>query len=63
MKWYASWGHDDFIICLSYKAESVKEYFLNYVGLMGLRGMEASSASGYAEAFVCRKLSLLVDGA
>jgi glucose-1-phosphate cytidylyltransferase len=30
MKWYASWGHDDFILCLGYKAECVKEYFLNY---------------------------------
>lgn len=30
MKWYASWGHTDFILCLGYKAESVKEYFLNY---------------------------------
>jgi glucose-1-phosphate cytidylyltransferase len=30
MKWYASWGHDDFVLCLGYKAESVKEYFLSY---------------------------------
>ena len=30
MKWYASWGHDDFILCLGYKADSIKEYFLNY---------------------------------
>ena len=30
MKWYASWGHNDFIICLGYKGESIKEYFLNY---------------------------------
>ena len=30
MKWYASWGHDDFVVCLGYKAESVKEYFLSY---------------------------------
>jgi len=30
MKWYASWGHDDFILCLGYKGESIKEYFLNY---------------------------------
>ncbi len=30
MKWYASWGHDDFILCLGYKAECIKEYFLNY---------------------------------
>ena len=30
MKWYASWGHSDFILCLGYRAEVVKEYFLNY---------------------------------
>ena len=30
MKWYASWGHDEFILCLGYKGESIKEYFLNY---------------------------------
>ena len=30
MKWYASWGHDDFVLCLGYKGEGVKEYFLSY---------------------------------
>jgi glucose-1-phosphate cytidylyltransferase len=30
MKWYASWGHDDFVLCLGYKGECIKEYFLNY---------------------------------
>ena len=30
MKYYASWGHTDFIICLGYKAEAIKEYFLTY---------------------------------
>ena len=30
MKWYASWGHEDFILCLGYRAETIKEYFLNY---------------------------------
>ena len=30
MKWYASWGHDDFVLCLGYKGEVVKEYFLGY---------------------------------
>jgi glucose-1-phosphate cytidylyltransferase len=30
MRWYASWGHDDFILCLGYRGESIKEYFLNY---------------------------------
>jgi LmbE family N-acetylglucosaminyl deacetylase len=32
-----------------------------FLGLMRIRGMEASSASGYAEAFVGRKLSLLTE--
>jgi len=30
MKWYASWGHTDFILCLGYHAESIKQYFLSY---------------------------------
>lgn len=30
MKWYASWGFDDFILCLGYKAEIIKAYFLEY---------------------------------
>jgi LmbE family N-acetylglucosaminyl deacetylase len=31
-----------------------------FLGFMRVRGMEARSPSGYAEAFTCRKLSLLV---
>ena len=30
MKYYAHFGHKDFILCLGYRANSVKEYFLNY---------------------------------
>jgi glucose-1-phosphate cytidylyltransferase len=30
MKWYASWGHSDFILCLGYKGDVIKEYFLSY---------------------------------
>jgi glucose-1-phosphate cytidylyltransferase len=30
MKYYAHFGHRDFILCLGYKADVVKEYFLNY---------------------------------
>ena len=30
MKYYATHGHTDFILCLGYKAEVFKEYFLNY---------------------------------
>ena len=30
MKYYAHYGHTDFILCLGYKADVIKEYFLNY---------------------------------
>jgi glucose-1-phosphate cytidylyltransferase len=30
MKYYAHFGHRDFILCLGHRAESIKEYFLNY---------------------------------
>ena len=30
MKYYASWGHKEFVLCLGYKAETIKEYFLTY---------------------------------
>jgi LmbE family N-acetylglucosaminyl deacetylase len=32
-----------------------------FLGLMRVRGMEGRSPSGYAEAFTCRKLSLLIE--
>jgi len=30
MKYYAHYGHKDFILCLGYGAEKIKEFFLNY---------------------------------
>jgi glucose-1-phosphate cytidylyltransferase len=30
MRYYAYYGHKDFILCLGYKADSIKKYFLNY---------------------------------
>ena len=30
MKYYAYYGHKEFILCLGYKADVIKEYFLNY---------------------------------
>jgi glucose-1-phosphate cytidylyltransferase len=30
MKYYAHFGHKDFLLCLGYKADVIKEYFLNY---------------------------------
>lgn len=30
MKYYAHYGHKDFVLCLGYKGEMIKEFFLNY---------------------------------
>jgi glucose-1-phosphate cytidylyltransferase len=30
MKYYAHYGHKDFVLCLGYKADIIKQYFLNY---------------------------------
>src|SRR6266436_4833673 len=32
MKYYAHYGHKDFILCLGYGADFIKNYFLNYQG-------------------------------
>jgi NDP-sugar pyrophosphorylase family protein len=31
MKYYAHYGHKDFILCLGYRADAIKEFFLNYI--------------------------------
>ena len=30
MKYYASYGHKDFVLCLGYKGQAIKDFFLNY---------------------------------
>lgn len=30
MKYYASYGHHDFVLCLGYKSHVIKDFFLNY---------------------------------
>jgi len=30
MKYYAHYGHKDFILCLGYKGDTIKQFFLNY---------------------------------
>jgi NDP-sugar pyrophosphorylase family protein len=30
MKYFAHFGHRDFILCLGYRGDLIKEYFLNY---------------------------------
>jgi len=30
MKYYASYGHQEFVLCLGYKGQVIKEFFLNY---------------------------------
>ena len=33
MKYYAQRGHRDFVLCLGYKGQAIKEFFLNYEAL------------------------------
>ena len=30
MQYYSHFGHNDFVLCLGYKATTIKEYFFNY---------------------------------
>lgn len=30
MRYYAHWGHTDFVLCLGYGASAIKDFFLNY---------------------------------
>jgi len=30
MRYYAHFGHKDFIVCLGYRGDSIRDYFLNY---------------------------------
>ena len=34
MKYYAHFGHKDFILCLGYRADAIKNYFVNYSELV-----------------------------
>ena len=47
----------------AFESQREKHWFTEelFLGLMRIRGMEGRSPSGYAEAFTCRKLTLLVE--
>ena len=34
MRYYSMWGHDEFILCLGYKGEAIKQFFLSYNGAL-----------------------------
>jgi LmbE family N-acetylglucosaminyl deacetylase len=46
-----------------FESQSTKHWFDEelFLGLMRIRGMEGCSPSGYAEAFTCRKSSLVIE--
>jgi LmbE family N-acetylglucosaminyl deacetylase len=47
----------------AFASQSTKHWFEDelFLGLMRLRGMEGRSPSGYAEAFTCRKSSVVIE--
>jgi glucose-1-phosphate cytidylyltransferase len=44
MKSYASYGFDEFVICLGYKGDTIKDFFLNYRSRQG--GVSVDLATG-----------------
>jgi glucose-1-phosphate cytidylyltransferase len=34
MRYYSMWGYDEFILCLGYKSETIKQFFLSYNGAL-----------------------------
>jgi LmbE family N-acetylglucosaminyl deacetylase len=51
------------LVLSAFESQAAKHWFDEqlFLGLMRVRGMEGRSPSGYAEAFTCRKLSLLIE--
>jgi LmbE family N-acetylglucosaminyl deacetylase len=51
------------LVLEAFESQREKHWFTEelFLGLMRIRGMEGRSPSGYAEAFTCRKLSLLIE--
>jgi glucose-1-phosphate cytidylyltransferase len=50
MQYYSDYGHRDFVLCLGYKANTIKDYFLNY---------RASAASDCVVSEFGRKVEIL----
>lgn len=49
MKWYASFGFQEFIICCGYKGHMIKNYFVNYYNYQGDAHYEISRSKEYVE--------------
>jgi glucose-1-phosphate cytidylyltransferase len=45
MKSYAAHGFDEFVVCLGYKGESIKDFFLNYRSRQGGVSVDLASAA------------------
>jgi glucose-1-phosphate cytidylyltransferase len=57
MKYYAHFGHKDFVLCLGYKADVVKEYFLTYSE--ALSNDFVLSGNGHGEGHGASRIELL----
>lgn len=56
MRYYAHHGHKDFIICLGYKGDAIRDYFMNFnpylmgdVTLNGTNGIDADPKEGISD--------------
>ena len=64
MKYFSSYGHNDFILALGYKSEIIKEYFLNYRSLNTdfSINMENGKITNYNDDSINWKITLVDTG-
>src|ERR671936_836341 len=70
MKYYAHYGHKDFILCLGYRGDVIKQYFLDYDECLsndftlseGGRAVELSSSVSVRPSQTFHVVSMAADG-
>ena len=57
LRYYASFGHKDFIVCLGYKGEVIKEYFLAHKGRSSTTSRSQRHGSAHGLELLSRDLA------
>ncbi len=50
MKYYAHFGHKEFVLCLGYKGDAIRNYFLNYNSYLARDFAMLGNGTGFAPA-------------
>ena len=55
MQYYSQYGHRDFVLCLGYKANVIKDFFLNYKPQTLLPTASSPSSAGRSRCWASRR--------